>query len=51
MDEVTDMTSFYTLQSSVINNKLHSLLTIAYSYYNIANSVSLEALMYDALIN
>eukprot|EP00301_Raphidiophrys_heterophryoidea_P022067 c6313_g1_i1.p1 GENE.c6313_g1_i1~~c6313_g1_i1.p1 ORF type:complete len:404 (+),score=90.29 c6313_g1_i1:39-1214(+) len=47
---VTDLTSFYTLPSSVIGNPLHSSLKVAYSYYNVPGSVNLEALMKNALI-
>jgi len=47
---VTDFISFYTLPSSVIGNPLHSSLKVAYAYYNVAASVSMEALMKDALI-
>lgn len=46
--KVTDFLSFYHLPSSILhhNDTLHA----AYSYYNVATSVPLTALMKDALI-
>ena len=46
--KVTDLVSFYHLASTILNQ--NDTLYAAYSYYNIANSVSLEQLMKDALI-
>lgn len=48
--EITDMVSFYTLPSSILGHPNHKILKAAYSYYNVATSVSLEQLMNDALI-
>lgn len=42
--------SFYTLPSSISGNPKYNTLKAAYSYYNVATSVSLKDLMYDALI-
>eukprot|EP00030_Apusomonadida_sp_AF-17_P002017 a2288_552.p2 GENE.a2288_552~~a2288_552.p2 ORF type:complete len:432 (-),score=185.28 a2288_552:57-1322(-) len=47
---VTDFCSFYRLPSSVIGNAKYPTLYAAYSYYNVATSVTLQALMKDALI-
>ena len=45
---VTDMVSYYHLPSTILgqDDTLHA----AYSYYNVATSMSLEELMTDALI-
>jgi len=48
--EVTDVCSFYNLPSSVLGNDKHTLLKAAYSYWNVATTVPLRELMYDALI-
>lgn len=47
---LTDMCSFYYLPSTVIGNPIHNKLNAVYSYYNVANTVSVEALMQDLLI-
>jgi glycylpeptide N-tetradecanoyltransferase len=47
--EITDMCSFYHLPSSIIGHKQHNKLNAAYSFYNVATSVSLLALMQDCL--
>lgn len=49
-DEVTDMVSFYSLPSTIINNKQYPTLNAAYSFYNVATTVSFQALLNDALI-
>merc|ERR1719198_941392 len=49
-NEVTDMCSFYHLPSTVIGNDKHKTLFAAYSYYNVATSVSITELMRDALV-
>lgn len=46
--KVTDMVSFYHLPSTILNVK--ETLYAAYSYYNVATSMSLTELMKDALI-
>jgi len=48
--EVNDVCSFYQLPSSILGNEKYSLLKAAYSYWNVATSVSLVDLMTDALI-
>jgi glycylpeptide N-tetradecanoyltransferase len=45
---VTDMVSFYHLPSTILGTE--ETLNAAYSYYNVATSMSLEDLMRDALI-
>lgn len=47
---ITDFISFYTLPSSVLNNKQYSTLKAAYSFYNVATKTPLKQLMLDALI-
>ena len=47
---VTDFVSFYTLHITVMNHSKHSTIKAAYSYYNVATTVALEALMLDVLI-
>ena len=49
-DEVTDMLSFYALPSTIIGNKQYPTLNAAYSFYNVATTVSLKNLLEDALI-
>ena len=48
--QVTDMCGFYTLPSTIIGNPEYNTLKAAYSYYNVATTVKLDELMYDALI-
>jgi glycylpeptide N-tetradecanoyltransferase len=48
--KLTDMISFYSLPSSVLGNAQYARLEAAYSFYNVALSVSWVALMQDALI-
>ncbi|KAG5189962.1 acyl-CoA N-acyltransferase [Tribonema minus] len=47
---VTDFCSFYHLPSTVIGNEKHRTLFAAYSFYNVATSMPLTALMRDALV-
>jgi len=47
---VTDVCSFYSLPSSILNNEKYNLLKAAYSYWTVATTVPLHELMYDALI-
>jgi len=47
--KITDFISFYCLPSSVLNNPKHTNFRAAYSYYNVATSVSMIDLMNDAL--
>ena len=48
--QVTDFVSFYSLPSTVVHHPTHSTIQAAYSFYAVANSVSLCELMNDALI-
>jgi len=48
--KITDFVSYYTLPSTIIGNPQYKTLKAAYSYYNVANSISLHDLMTDALI-
>jgi len=48
--KVTDITSYYSLPSSILNNPKHTTLYAAYSWYNVATTKSLQVLMNDALI-
>lgn len=48
--QVTDVCSFYSLPSSILGHEKHNLLRAAYSYWNVATSVTLHELMNDALI-
>jgi len=47
---VKDFISFYHLPSTVIGNPKHDTLRAAYSFYNVATTVSLTELMKEALI-
>merc|ERR1712025_1142459 len=47
---VLDVCSFYSLPSSILGHEKHTLLKAAYSYWNVATTVSLQELMSDALI-
>mmetsp|Transcript_134246 Transcript_134246/g.374181 ORF Transcript_134246/g.374181 Transcript_134246/m.374181 type:complete len:488 (+) Transcript_134246:200-1663(+) len=48
--EVTDVCSFYSLPSTILGNDKYNLLKAAYSYWNVATTVPLHELIYDALI-
>eukprot|EP01064_Diplonema_japonicum_P039003 TRINITY_DN9665_c0_g1_i1.p1 TRINITY_DN9665_c0_g1~~TRINITY_DN9665_c0_g1_i1.p1 ORF type:complete len:484 (+),score=158.08 TRINITY_DN9665_c0_g1_i1:63-1454(+) len=48
--KVTDFCSFYSLPSTVIGATKHKTLNAAYCYYNIANTVPLKDLLYDAMV-
>ncbi|KAK9836277.1 hypothetical protein WJX81_001521 [Elliptochloris bilobata] len=47
---LTDMLSFYTLPSTVINNAQHSKLAAAFQYYTVPAATPLAQLMGDALV-
>jgi glycylpeptide N-tetradecanoyltransferase len=49
-NEITDFFSFYHLPSSILKHEVHKTLNVAYSFYNVANTVSFEELMRNALI-
>eukprot|EP01063_Lacrimia_lanifica_P040482 TRINITY_DN9186_c0_g1_i1.p2 TRINITY_DN9186_c0_g1~~TRINITY_DN9186_c0_g1_i1.p2 ORF type:complete len:481 (+),score=249.17 TRINITY_DN9186_c0_g1_i1:51-1493(+) len=48
--KITDMCSFYHLPSTVIGANKYKTLRAAYSYYNVANTVTTQELMNDAMI-
>lgn len=48
--QVTDMVSFYTLPSTVMSHPTYDNIKAAYSFYNVAGSVSWVDLMSDALV-
>ena len=43
--QITDLTSFYALPSTIIGNKQYPTLHAAYSFYSVPTSCSLEKLM------
>ncbi|XP_022649435.1 glycylpeptide N-tetradecanoyltransferase 2-like [Varroa jacobsoni] len=49
-DKVKDFVSFYSLPSSIMHHPFHKTLQAAYTFYAVANSVTLCELMYDALV-
>jgi len=48
--DVSDMLSFYTLPSTVMNHPTHKMLKAAYSFYNVSTKTSWLDLINDALI-
>jgi len=48
--QITDFLSFYCLPSTILRNPKYNQLRAAYSFYNVATSVSLKELYNDALI-
>ncbi|XP_066487403.1 glycylpeptide N-tetradecanoyltransferase 1 [Tiliqua scincoides] len=48
--DVTDILSFYTLPSTIMNHPTHKSLKAAYSFYNVHSRTPLLDLMNDALI-
>ncbi len=49
-DKLTDLVSFYSLPSTVMSHPTHKKLRAAYSFYNVANTVSWTDLIGDALV-
>ncbi|KAL5110575.1 Glycylpeptide N-tetradecanoyltransferase 2 [Taenia crassiceps] len=47
---ITDMVSFYSLPSSVMQHPRHNLLRAAYSFYNVSTETPWAVLMKEALI-
>lgn len=47
---ITDMVSFYTLSSTVLNHLTHRSLKAAYTLYTVATATPLQQLMEDVLI-
>merc|ERR1719158_2506251 len=48
--EFAEVCSFYSLPSSILGHEKYTVLKAAYSYWNVATTVPLHELMYDALI-
>jgi len=48
--QITDMSSFYTLPSSIINNEKYSTLKAAYSFYNVSTKTHWVDLITDTLV-
>jgi len=47
---ITDFVSFYSLPSTILRHDTHKILNVAYSYYNVPNTISITDLMADALV-
>tara|TARA_B110000208_G_C11315136_1_gene264016 strand:- start:7 stop:480 length:474 start_codon:yes stop_codon:yes gene_type:complete len=48
--KITDMLSYYYLNSTIINHPRHNTLCAVYSFYNVANTVDMIELMNNSLI-
>jgi glycylpeptide N-tetradecanoyltransferase len=48
--DITDFISFYSLPSTILNHEKHKILWAAYSFFNIANSVTVKELIRNTLI-
>ena len=48
--DITDFLSFYYLPSTVMKHDKYKDLSAVYSYYNVANTMSMTALMHDSLV-
>lgn len=48
--KVTDLCSFYNLPSTVVNHPVYNQIKAAYSFYNVATTISFKDLMQDSLI-
>jgi len=48
--EITDLISFYTLPSTILQHATHKSLKAAYSWYNVSGKTPLKQLLNDALI-
>ncbi|OII72871.1 N-myristoyltransferase [Cryptosporidium ubiquitum] len=48
--EITDLFSFFIIESTVINNEKFPTIKIAYSYFNVANTCSITELFNEMLI-
>lgn len=44
---ITDLVSFYQLPSSILGHEKYDKLWAAYSYYNVAGSLSWQTLMHE----
>jgi glycylpeptide N-tetradecanoyltransferase len=47
---ITDMFSFYVLETTVLDNVKYNCINAVYSWYNIATTITLNSLINDALI-
>lgn len=47
---ITDMVSFYTLSSTVLNHLIHRSLKAAHALYTVTTATPLQQLMEDVLI-
>lgn len=48
--QLTDFVSFYSLPSTVVNNQKHDSIYAAYSFYNVATSLSWRDLLMASLV-
>jgi len=48
--KITDLISFYSLPSSILNHAKYKTLRAAYSFYNVSTKTEWNRLMMDALI-
>jgi glycylpeptide N-tetradecanoyltransferase len=48
--KVTDLCSFYSLPSSILDNEKYSHLRAAYAYWHVPNTVTIDVLMNESLI-
>lgn len=48
--QITDMISFYSISSTVLNNPKHQSLSIAYLWYTVATKTPIDQLVNDILI-
>jgi len=48
--DITDFFSFYSLPSSVLKHDYHTMLNVAYSYYNVSTTNRLKEGMEDLLV-
>jgi glycylpeptide N-tetradecanoyltransferase len=49
-ENVTDFCSFYNLPTTVINHSIHKEIKAAFSFYNVATTISFKDLLHNALI-
>ena len=49
-NQITDMLSFYILNTTLLQNSKYDSIKIVYSWYNIATTIPLHSLINDALI-
>eukprot|EP01090_Pellita_catalonica_P019545 TRINITY_DN6696_c0_g1_i1.p1 TRINITY_DN6696_c0_g1~~TRINITY_DN6696_c0_g1_i1.p1 ORF type:complete len:401 (-),score=57.73 TRINITY_DN6696_c0_g1_i1:422-1624(-) len=48
--KITDLTSFYTLPSTILRHKKYNKLNAAYFFYNVAGATSMRDLITDTLV-